>query len=717
MRKLVISLLMVLMLISWSITSATEQYQDWLMFNHNPARTGYTTNEASPPFLHRIAYRSTSSVRSSLAITDRYAVVGSHDHKIYCYATYSFGIRWSFLTGDVVQSSPTIADEVVLCGSDDGYMYCINLNQTSRNLEPGDEVWRFKTGGKVRSSPLVIDDRVYFTSHDSSVYCLDLYTGQVKWSRHLGGSSEASPTYYEKDDLIIVGSGATDLYAFKADTGNIKWICETDSAIQGSCSVKDDRAFVGTMDNGFFCVEADSGQVKWKIEAEDVGVNIYATPALVEDKVIVCSYDKEVKCYYQDTGDDLWTFHTNSWNYSSPAIGGDHVFFGSDDQYLYCLKWKTGDLVWKKDLGSIVQSSPVIYNEAVYVGTWDGTVQLFHPGPVLGVEPTEIDFGDVELGTTPTKDLSIINKRNDQFETELEGEIRWDDQHLEISPNDFYGIGNGSERRVRIKIDPSGMDYGNYQALLKVTSNGGDANIIVRWKVITPAPACMDVNPTEIDFGFLERGEEKSQLIQLTFDTDDEVSGMIMGEDRWIDVEPITFTSIGKKAMLKVTINASRVPSGTEAVGRIIISTQNEVCQQVSVEVKIATEPRIEISMIIGESIAYVNFRPVELDVAPYVSSKGRTLVPLRFISETFGAKIQWIADEKKIIIERFDKSIIMWIGKTEYKVDGIARSISTPPEIKDGRTMVPFRAIAEAFGADVTWDSETKTVGMVFIP
>ncbi|HOO96557.1 MAG TPA: PQQ-binding-like beta-propeller repeat protein [Caldisericia bacterium] len=713
-RHLIIPTLIIALLLSGGVKAEEGQYEDWTMFNHDPARTGYTTNKASPPFLTRIAYKTTAAIKSSMAITDKYAVIGSDDYYIYCYNTHTFRIKWQFRTGGEVWSSPSIYGDLVLCGSDDGNMYCLNLKQTKADMEVGDEVWRFETGGKVRSSPLVVNEKVYFTSRDGRLYCLDLTSGKQLWAAFLGGSSDASPTYYEEKDLVIVGSMPKNMYAYKADTGRGAWTFETKSHVQAACSVADGRLFFGTNEGEFYCLDANNGTKIWETQ---VGAHIAATPSLVNGLVIVCSRENAVKCFYQKDGEEVWEFRTTKWNYSSPAIGGDYAFFGSDDEHLYCIEWRTGNLVWKEDIGYIIQASPVIFNEAVYIGTWGGTVQAFHPGPILGVEPTEIDFGTVELGTTPVKDFLIKNTRSDEFETELDGSLTCDDIHLKFSSMEFFGIGNGSDKRVRITLDPSGMEYGNHQALVKITTNGGDENIVIRWKVITPAPPCMEVEPTEIDFGFLERGEEASKLVTITFDTENEVSGMVMGEDRWIEVEPITFTSIGKKAILKITVNGSRVPSGTEAMGRIVLATQNDVCQQVSVLVKIATEPRIVIKMIIGDKIAFVNMRPVELDVAPYVSSKGRTLVPLRFVSETFGAKVQWFGDEKKIIIERFDKRIVLWVGKPEYEVDGEMIPISTPPEIKSGRTMVPFRAIAEAFGADVSWDGETRTVSMEFEP
>jgi hypothetical protein len=393
------------------------------------------------------------------------------------------------------------------------------------------------------------------------------------------------------------------------------------------------------------------------------------------------------------------------------------VFFGSDDQKLYCLNWKTGREEWKGDLGYVIQASPVIYCEAVYVGTWGGTVQVFHPGPILQVDPSELDFGEVQLGSTPFLDFTLKNARADIFNTQLEGKIATDDTHLNLSAKEFFGIENQSEKKIRITLDPAGLDAGNHQALVKITSNGGDYSMIVRWKVVTPAPPCMKVEPNVLDFGYLKRGDEAKKIITLHFDTDKEVQGMVMGEDRWIDVEPVTFQTVGKAALVTVSINASRIPAGTEAVGRIVLATKDEICQQVSVQVRVATEEKIILAMQVGSTIAYLNQRPIELEAPPYITKEGRTMVPVRFVSETFGATVKWDKNERKVTITRYDTTLEMWIGNKRMMVNGTQKDLSSPPEIKNNRTYLPFRAIAEAMGAEVSWYGDSKTIRMEFNP
>lgn len=100
----------------------------------------------------------------------------------------------------------------------------------------------------------------------------------------------------------------------------------------------------------------------------------------------------------------------------------------------------------------------------------------------------------------------------------------------------------------------------------------------------------------------------------------------------------------------------------------------------------------------------------------PPVIINGRTLVPLRAIFEALGAEVEWEAETKSIMAFKGDMGVLMYIDSavmTKGQVGGTASDVTldTAPTIINGRTMVPARAVAEAFGCSVNWDSSTKTV------
>jgi hypothetical protein len=98
-------------------------------------------------------------------------------------------------------------------------------------------------------------------------------------------------------------------------------------------------------------------------------------------------------------------------------------------------------------------------------------------------------------------------------------------------------------------------------------------------------------------------------------------------------------------------------------------------------------------------------------DAQPFIDSQGRTQTPVRFIGEALGATVSWDGKANKATFEKGDKKLILYIGKKEYEVNGQKMQMDTSALLKNNRTFVPARYVAEAFGATVRWESVIKTV------
>jgi hypothetical protein len=171
----VILVLLVFLCVLWTGQSAVvnSPIDNWPMFNHDLAHTGYSTSTA-PTSNH---------------------------------------ILWTFTTGGAVETSPAVVDGIVYFGSDDGYVYAVDAAK-------GNLIWNYSTGGPVHSSPAVADGVVFVGSDNPSnshikdghnIYALDAKTGAILWTYTTGGDVYSSPAVAY--GVVYVGSNDGKVYA------------------------------------------------------------------------------------------------------------------------------------------------------------------------------------------------------------------------------------------------------------------------------------------------------------------------------------------------------------------------------------------------------------------------------------------------------------------------------------------------------------------------
>jgi len=122
----------------------------------------------------------------------------------------------------------------------------------------------------------------------------------------------------------------------------------------------------------------------------------------------------------------------------------------------------------------------------------------------------------------------------------------------------------------------------------------------------------------------------------------------------------------------------------------------------------------IVIVLTIGSKAMMIDGKSQEMDVAPFIRN-GRTMVPIRAIAEAFGAEVEWKPATETVEIRLGDLFISMQIGNPVAMVGKKVTSLDSPPIIENGRTFVPLRFIAESFGAEVEWIAETRTIVIHF--
>lgn len=166
------------------------------------------------------------------------------------------------------------------------------------------------------------------------------------------------------------------------------------------------------------------------------------------------------------------------------------------------------------------------------------------------------------------------------------------------------------------------------------------------------------------------------------------------------------------------TVRAA-LPEGATALHRIyVVSKQPLVGQLLFDNLSLVfpdgakTGEPVTIELTVGKKTFTVNGAAQQLDQAPIVEDN-RTFVPIRFVVDTLGGDLGYDNKTKKVTIRKNGHYIELWIGKREMIADGARITYDVAPMIRNGRTMLPLRFVAEELDLKVTWDQAAKTIGI----
>lgn len=122
-----------------------------------------------------------------------------------------------------------------------------------------------------------------------------------------------------------------------------------------------------------------------------------------------------------------------------------------------------------------------------------------------------------------------------------------------------------------------------------------------------------------------------------------------------------------------------------------------------------ADNKSIELHLAVGDSTAIINGAEKTI-VAPYITDSS-TLVPLRVISEGFGADVKWNSEDKSVVITDNIRVIKLKLNDSTATINDETVELASAPEIKKDTVMVPIRFISEALDAEVIWYGMNKSI------
>jgi hypothetical protein len=104
-----------------------------------------------------------------------------------------------------------------------------------------------------------------------------------------------------------------------------------------------------------------------------------------------------------------------------------------------------------------------------------------------------------------------------------------------------------------------------------------------------------------------------------------------------------------------------------------------------------------------------------ENGTAPLIQN-GRTLLPVRAVVEAMGGTVEWHGETETVILICGTDTINLAIGNNIAQFNGNDETLDTAPLIINGRTMLPIRFIAQSFGFDVQWNEVDSIVTLTAV-
>jgi len=201
--------------------------------------------------------------------------------------------------------------------------------------------------------------------------------------------------------------------------------------------------------------------------------------------------------------------------------------------------------------------------------------------------------------------------------------------------------------------------------------------------------------------------KENSVVVQPTFTIKGSVKSIdIANTSLFVEGKSVTLNSDGTFEALVTLPN--------EGVNTITLQAKSPSGRTSTKQFAVNYIARVTIFLQVGNDNAYINGEQVKIDAPPFISG-GNVMVPLRFILTSFKANLDWDNIFQIITLTLGSSRMRLQIGNLRADVNGQLKMLPTAPVLIKGVTFVPLRFISENFGADVKWDGTLKAVSIVY--
>ncbi|MBP7733615.1 MAG: PQQ-binding-like beta-propeller repeat protein [Caldisericia bacterium] len=666
---------------------------------------------------------------------------------------------WQFETKAVPVAGPVHCDGRVYFGTADNMFYCVNAE--------GKKLFSYKTESIINDTIICSNGQVFFTTKQGRLYCFG-----PEGSSKLPGKLVLTPLSKKlvPGQSTLIKADFIDRDGKPMEETDLEWSVSPQDAGKVENNTFTAGNFAGKATITACAGRACESTVIEVLRASDVVGYINVSPdseKIIESQPVqfqAKAYDKTAKVIQntsfawkvepQDSGtidqNGLFTPSNGgkckvyasiaeiSGTYEANIVGiaqikvspeDASVAFGKSIQYLASAKDGTGNDIsglkatWSiepETLGAIDKDGLFTAGKTTGSGTIIATVgkksgktSIIVTGQdtaPFSCDQTSLDFGNLEAGQSETMKLTVTNNTKEEIVVTASSQTDW----LKTTPDKLV-IEPSSSLAFDVIASTVSKPAGQLSSKIVLSAKDFALDVPVKLSVVKLSE-CFYVTSNKLS-GEVEPDKTVILTVSVGCGKSTPVKVAITSSNK--NVTPKTATiGILKSAILEFEVSTSGLKAGEKIEGSITLTPSVESgCKTLSIPFRLtARQKQVLIWLQIGNSTAKIDGKETKLQVPPQVI-KGNTMVPLRFIAEAFGCKVDWNSAEKKITITRGSFEMVLWMDKTTAKINGQDKVMKAPPTSVKGSTLVPLRFIAEAFGATVNFNSKTQEIDILWAP
>lgn len=736
--KNIITVLVILISIGLSITFA--QTFDWTSFQKDETRNGYTGEQMFLPLTKLLEIDVNDTLSGTILVKDSDLFFTTKNGYVGSASLFSGEIIWFKPLDEEIVSSLTISDNNILIASGKGTIFC--LDQKTGNI-----LWKTVLESSV-IAPLTVSFRfLYVSGVNGKVYCLNIIDGKIVWATDLHEKIDTAACM--KLNYVYVTTSEGKIYSLDSQVGRVVWTYNLSSKSHISPVTGTEFVMAGDDSGNLYCFDDITGRLIWKSEIKYPFTTTFAFAYF--DKRILCAGAKD-KYVGLNTGNgiELWTHPVK--DASIPPIGAGRILFFPDGEgKLLAVDAFSGQTSYEENVDANISTSLSISNGRIIFGSEDGKIYVYGSAvydfnisitpEISTIAPGESTKYEIKINTTEGfKDLITFSVTG--FPCSCKGVARYFDKSVVTPPDNKVNLvidTSPEAEQIKVKFTVaafSGRDL-RREATGVLVIQSKDVNTMVSISYPIPIRAGEDFktsvfikdarNLKSTNF-IINYPKQLLYLREVTLGSFFTTGTENISFDKSIDNEKgratigITKKELGESGSgdLVYLVFRAKIP-GNVKIDFFKISLRDSFLSEMNYDFKgaefaISTGKQIRLQLTIGKNEMKIDERIEKLEAPPFIENS-RTLVPIRKIAENCEAKVSWDNNLRKVTIERFDKTIELFIGNPTSKVNGKDKPLpdGVAPKIINGRTFVPLRFVAEELDAKLEWVSLTQTILIIY--